>query len=414
MKKRLTAFLSLLILLNFIFLPVFSQNAFAQSSNLAVTPPNYDDMGAVLKKMGISVKEVTSDDLNNLSTWKKYDAVYLNCGSIYPSDEGTAALKKYVQDGGVVYASDFSGQLIEAAFPDKINFFGEDKENPDSFNAKVGDSGEAEATIVDSGLASIVGKKKVNINFDLGGWVVIDSVNSGVRVHVTGDAKIEGSGSETKVLKDKPFVVSFQEGKGEVLFTSFHNEAQTTEDLDKILIWFAAKAKAGKLAKESRSLGTKGGNFVLQEVVDFISPDDSKSYKFNATGDGDFKVIINFEGNGKVNVTVKDPEGKEVLSDAVSSPPGIFDIKDAVKGEYTISLKGDSGISKNTSIVTVVSGPKNATSDPVIYGDEPQDELRKNIGIGASILIIIAVAVYFYNRFREPGFLKKRVKVRKD
>lgn len=354
-------------------------------------------MGAVLKKMGISVKEVTSDDLNNLSTWKKYDAVYLNCGSIYPSDEGTAALKKYVEDGGVVYASDYSGELIEAAFPDKINFFGEDKENPDSFNAKEGEAGGVEATIVDSGLASIVGKKKVNINFDLGGWVVVDSVNSGVRVHVTGDAKTYGDGG--KILKDRPFVVSFQEGKGEVLFTSFHNEAQTSEDLDKILIWFAAKAKAGKLAQESRSLGTKGGNFVLQEVVDFISPNDSKSYKFNATGDGDFKVILDFEGNGKVNVTVKDPEGKEVLNEIVFSPPKVFDIKDAVKGAYTISLKGDSGLSKNTSIVTVVSGPKNASSDPVIYGDlSSNDELMKNIGIGASILIIIAVAVYFYKK----------------
>lgn len=398
MKKLLTVFLSLLFLLSVIFVPILSKNALAQTSKLAVTPPKYDDMGDVLKKMGISAAEVTDDDLNNLSTWKKYEAVYLNCGSIYPSAERTAAIKKYVQDGGVVYASDFSGELIEAAFPDKINFFGEDKKNPDSFNAKVGDPGEAEATIVDPGLASIVGKKKVNINFDLGGWVMIDSVNSGVRVHVTGDAKTNWDG-EVKVLKDRPFVVSFQEGKGEVLFTSFHNEAQTTEDLDKILIWFAAKAKAGKLARESRSLGTKGGNFILQEVVDFISSSDSKSYKFNATGKNDFKVIINFEGNGKVNLTVKDPEGKEVLKEQISSPPGVFDVKGSVEGAYTISLKGDSGLNKNTSIVTVVSGPKNATSDAIIYGDlSSQDELMKNIGVGLSILIVIAVAAYLYKK----------------
>ena len=360
-----------------------------------MTPPQFDDMGAVLKKMGISAVEVTADDLNNLSTWKKYDAIYLNCGSIYPSDERTAALKKYVQDGGIVYASDYSGELIEAAFPDKINFFSEDKKNPQSFSAKVGDSGEMEANIVDQGLASIVGKNKVLINFDLGSWVVINSVNSGVRVHVIGNAKTNSG----EVLKNRPFVVSFSEGKGEVLFTSFHNEAQTTEDLDKILVWFAAKAKAGKLAQQSRSLGIKGGNFVLQEVVDFISSNDSKSYKFNATGKNDFKVIINFEGNGKVNVVVKDPGGKEVLKEQVSSPPGVFDVKGVVEGAYTISLKGDSEISKNTSIVTVVSGPKNATSDPIIYGDlGSQDELKKNIGIGLSILIVIAVAAYFYKK----------------
>lgn len=403
MKKLLIVFLSLLLLLSLIFVPILPKNALAQSSRLAVTPPNYDDMGAVLKKMGISAQEVIANDLKNLSTWKKYDAVYLNCGSIYVSPEITAALKKYVQDGGVVYASDFSGELIEAAFPDKINFYGEDKKNPQSFNAKVGNSGEVEANIVDQGLASIVGKKRVNINYNLGSWVVIDSVNSGVRVHVTGDAKTYGVDGE-KLLKDKPFVVSFQEGKGEVLFTSFHNEAQTSEDLNKILVWFAAKAKASKLAQQSRSLGTKGGNFVLQEVVDFISDNDTKSYKFNATGNSNFKVIINFEGNGKVNVTVNDPSGKEVLTGQISNPPGGFDVKDAVKGAYTISLKGDSGISKNTSIVTVVSGPKNATSDPIIYSDSGSDESMKNIGIGLSILIVIVVAVYFYKK----GTFKKQ------
>lgn len=396
----LRIFVSLVICLSFVYIPLFSKDVLAQTSKLAVTPPLYDDMGAVLKKMGISVFDVTINDLKNLSTWKKYDAVYLNCGSMYVSPEITAALKKYVQDGGVVYASDFSGELIEAAFPDKINFYGEDKTKKiqESFKAKVGNSGEVQANIVDQGLASIVGKSKVLINFDLGSWVVIDSVNSGVRVHVTGDVKTSGYNSTgAKVLKDKPFVVSFQEGKGEVLFTSFHNEAQTSEDLDKILVWFAAKAKAGKLAQQSRSLGANDGNFVLQEVVDFISANDSNSYKFNATGNSDFKIIINFEGNGKINLTVKDPEGKEVLNKQVSSPPGVFDVKGAMKGAYTISLKSDSDISKNTSIVTVVSGPKNATSDPVIYGDlSSQDELKKNIGVGLSILIVIAVAAYFY------------------
>lgn len=409
MKRISTVFLFLLIFLLIIFIPKITKNVFAQSSSLAVIPPKYDDMGDVLKKMGIPAQEVSADDLNNLSTWKKYEAVYLNCGSIFPSIEGTAALKKYVQDGGVVYASDFSGELIEAAFPDKINFFGEDKQDPDSFNAKVGNSGEAEATIADPGLASIVGKKKVNINFDLGSWVVIESVNSGVRVHVTGDATTNSNDGGIKVLKNIPFVVSFQEGKGEVLFTSFHNEAQTTEDLDRILVWFAAKAKAGKLAQQSRSLGTKGGNLVLQEVVDFISSNDSKSYKFNATGKNDFKVIVNFEGNGKINVAVKDPEGKEVLNEQVSSPPRVFDIKGAVEGAYAVSLKGDSDISKNTSIVTIVSGPKNATSDPIIYSDSGSDEQMKNIGIGLSIMIVIAVAVYFYKKstFKKQTSSKK-------
>lgn len=392
------------------FVCFFSPTVSAQTSKLAVTPPQYDDMGAVLKRMGISVIEVSANSLDNLSTWEKYDAVYLNCGSIYPSPEKTAALKKYVQDGGVVYASDFSGELIEAAFPDRINFYGEDKKNPQSFKAKVGSAGEVQANIVDQGLASIVGKKNVKINFDLGSWVVIDSVNSGVRVHMTSEIKVYDYNNEKdNVSKDRPLVVSFQEGKGEVLFTSFHNEAQTSEDLNKILIWFAAKAKASKLAQQSRSLGTNGGNFVLQEVVDFISGNETKLYKFNATGNSDFKIIINFEGSGKINITVKNPEGKEVLSKQVSSPPGIFDVKSAVKGAYTISLKGDSDIAKNTSVVTVVAGPKNATSDPIIYGDlGSQDELKKNIGVGLSILIVLAVAVHLYKNTSTKSNTKKQ------
>ena len=64
----------------------------------------------------------------------------------------------------------------------------------------------------------------------LGIWAVMDSVASGVNVLMKGPAVVDGV-----TLTDRPYVVQFSSGSGRVTYTSFHNEAQTTADMDVVL-----------------------------------------------------------------------------------------------------------------------------------------------------------------------------------
>lgn len=380
---------------------IFAQGT---ANKLAITPAGYDDMGEVLEKLGYNAAKISIDDLSSLSTLNQYDSVYINCSSSasYIKDEAAAAIKNYVQNGGTVYASDWASSVVEKSFPGKVNFYGsggdENNSNPTS-SSQVGNVGEQTAKVVDSGLASVLGKKEVKVNFDAGSWVVIDSAGNGTKVHIQGPANISDYDSTegTKTLQDKPYVVSFTEGKGQVLYTSFHNEAQNTEDMEKILNWFGIKTKAGKLAQTTNTLLEKDGNKVLQEVTDGLNQDESKSYSFKATGEADFSVTLNFGGSA-IEMTVTGPDGKKISSKNVGSPPYTYEIKGAKEGTYAVSVKGSEIPEKNYPFVLAFSGPESAmaaVSDDVAT-PQPQSKPKtdnSNIILGVISAFVIVVLV---------------------
>ncbi|NIM47125.1 MAG: hypothetical protein GTN40_03135, partial [Candidatus Aenigmarchaeota archaeon] len=368
------AFLLTLTLLVSSFL-VRIQNSFGatQTGKLAVTPSGYDDIGEVLEKLGFQADEIQEEDLASGSTLSSYDAVYINCSSSIDSyvEDAATIVRDYVKNGGIIYASDYTNALMDAAFPGKINFY-KSSGSLDSVNAaRVGNSGEVEADVTDSGLAAVLGKTKIKVNYDLGSWAVIDSVGSGVQVLMKGSVPITDFNFDslqdsenldlnnlTKTLENKPLVVTFSEGKGQVLYTTFHNEAQKTSDTESVLNWFAVRAKAGKLSQAVQELITKDGNEVLQEIVDSINQGETKKYLFGASGEADFQIILNF-GGSKLSLKITDPNGKEVASQTVSSPPYTKSI-DATKGNYEIEIKGVEVPEKNYPFVVAVGGPEEA------------------------------------------------------
>lgn len=382
---------------------------------LAVTPVGYDDMGSVLKKLGITPDEITYEQAASLAELEKYDAFYINCAGEAEgaSDEVVSAIKEYVKNGGVVYASDFAGGIISKAFPGKINFYkGYDTgTGNDISSAHVGATGDVTAKVVDSGLASVLGKTSVTINYDLPAWVVVDSAGAGTRVLMTGDVPITSydlsSAESAKTLKDRPMVLSFSEGKGEVLYTTFHNEAQLTKDVEAIVSWFGVRTKASKLLTATRNLVVEGDNIALQEIVDSINKGDTKTYYFNATGKEDFKITLNF-GGSTLALSITDPDGKKVASQDVSKPPFTTSVP-AKEGKFKIELEGKDVPEQNYSFVILASGPRDAAADEIIVGQattssggaETATSLWQRIlhgaywaiGIGAVVVVLIIVLV---------------------
>ena len=203
------------------------------ASKVAVVPGSYDDIGAILDDMGIDYTEITDADLENPDTVSSFYIIFLNCGSETDYAEETQVqdnLRNFVKAGGSIYASDWDYLYIEYTWPDAIDFWGTD----DTSYPKIGNGGQhVNGDIVDSCLKDYMGKNVVDIYYDLSQWVVIDGVGSGTNTDIQGDIETtEGP------LQDKPLLVNFTDDSGKVIYTTFHNEAQVTEDAEKILKYF--------------------------------------------------------------------------------------------------------------------------------------------------------------------------------
>jgi hypothetical protein len=213
---------------------------------IGVTPSYWDNIGALLKSFGYDVSLISLSDLLNSTKLSEYDILAINCGAGLDSYASQAKenIKNFVQNGGKLYASDWSYIFVKEAFPGYINF---------PASPKIGYVQTVAATIVDANLSKYLGVTETEIVYDLGAWVVIDNVGTGANVLITGN--VSSSGSKADILttnnrssvEDKsgnaintlrPLSVSFNYGEGKVVYTSFHNEAQVSESIRHILEYF--------------------------------------------------------------------------------------------------------------------------------------------------------------------------------
>jgi len=181
-----------------------------------------------------------------------YDVTFLSCGMrgagafVYNDasqrddhlviDEAVVTnLREYVDNGGFVYATDWSYDLIEAAFPDQIDFLGDD-ETLDA--AQLGEPQTINGLVVDAALQEDLGmssgNNEVEVRFDFDAWSVIEAVGSGTSVLVEGDI-VYKDGADDAELSDSPLLVMFDYGRGKVVYTPFHTQAQYTTDVQDII-----------------------------------------------------------------------------------------------------------------------------------------------------------------------------------
>lgn len=231
--------------------------------DLGVIKGVYDSIGKVISDLGYSYTTIEVSDLDNYTYISTFEAIFINCGygnygTIVDVGSREANLLKFVtEEGNSLYASDWAGDVIEAIWPDAIVWYGGSVSN-----AKRGNSQTLEVAVVDSDLQTVLGKTTAEVYYDLGSWVVISSEGTGTDVLLTGSPEVSydywsssnissyspradrlRTFSETvaATLEAVPLAVKFQPGgssKGTVIYTTFHNEAQTedvTADALKIL-----------------------------------------------------------------------------------------------------------------------------------------------------------------------------------
>ncbi len=191
-----------------------------------VTSPGWDNIGEVLKSMGVAFERFTGE--------YDCDLLFVNCGTKDHLDQ--ASLQRFVYAGGCLYASDLTSSLIAAAFPEMFQFGGS------------GRPGMVAANVVDDELRQIVGKS-TKIHFDMGSWAVLQGCR--------GETLVEAA--KGTAYAGRPLMVEVEFGEGAVFYTSFHNRAQLSKH-EKVLLQLLVLKQISTssnttVAQTSRSLG---------------------------------------------------------------------------------------------------------------------------------------------------------------
>lgn len=145
-------------------------------------------------------------------------------------------LREYVRRGGTVVATDWSYDLIEAAWPDYIDFHGDD-EAIDS--AQRGEITTVTAEVANEQLAFDLDQDQVALSYNFSNWAVPESVSPEASVWFAGDVEVRlPDGAGVEAIGGAPLLVSFEPygpELGRVVYASFHFDAQTAEVLDTTL-----------------------------------------------------------------------------------------------------------------------------------------------------------------------------------
>jgi hypothetical protein len=316
---------------------------------LAVTPAYFDDMGKLLDSMGKGFKHQTieMDDLLDKNKLSQFDVIFFTCGTIPESwverklenslRPGTIQviakqdvlkkvagnLKSFVNSGGTLYASDLRLPLVGDAFPGFV----------DGFRVRSGRAQSVGAEVVDSGLAKILATSQITLKFDQPGWLPAAIFGKAVEVYLKGRYETTDGDS-----REMPLLVKFPFGQGHVIFTSFHNEKQTSEVEQKLLKFLVFSVVTAKTESAVTQTMVQGGFSPASRNLLSASPQSpSVTQTYLCKKVGPLQFALGFENRGAhLKLTVTSPSGTE--SEKEGNSTFILDIPAAAIGEWKYTV----------------------------------------------------------------------------
>ena len=302
---------------------------------LAVTPESnaFDDMGRLLDKLGQGYvyRPMPFDDLLDEARVGQFDVIFVTCsgytdtwlgeeggasprgGQLFGPNEATFAkakqvLRRFVTNGGTLYASDLHYNLIAKCFPEFVDESLLNRGAPQTLRAEV----------VDPSLRQMLGDG-IDLTFDQTDWRPAAFSGQEVLSYLKGSFKTVDGTQATA-----PLLVKFPLGQGSVIFTSFHNEKQQSEQemtLLKFLVFSAVTA--GVDAEATRTMAR--GGFA-----------ETKKNLFSASGDAE-AVSQTYDNKEVANLqfVLAFADQSATLELRVDGPGGVSERR---RGASTISI----------------------------------------------------------------------------
>ncbi len=226
----------------------------ATKTKIAVLDGNWDDLGGIVAQLGFGYDLYTPEDtgegegtilalLADPIALGQYDIVFAACGTYngwMPQDhpEVMDNLVQFVEGGGSLWMSDYAWVYGEYGFPDAIEYFGSDdvmdmykKGSPQQLLEQ-----SLTGEILDGAMAAYLGKQTLQVHIDKGPQIAPQAAGTGTMVHVQAKV-VQGPLSQYPLNATIPLVLSYKPGPeaGRVIYTNFHNDAQATEDIVKLM-----------------------------------------------------------------------------------------------------------------------------------------------------------------------------------
>ena len=267
---------------------------------LAVTPFSHDDLGSVLTKMGEGYRftNIRNEDLLSLSTLKKYDVLFLTCADMYAQDfQAAGPLRRFVQQGGTLYASDLRGDLVLAAFPE--------------FRARValmpGVPQNIDATVYDKGMQSYLSKKAIPLSFEANDWRPAGFDATKVTVCLKGMYR-----NNLGLTKPAPLMVKFRVQKGTVVFTSFHHAKNDAEIVRKLLDYVVFATVNARSEARVKDLMARS-QFAAHDLHPVLMTADKQVAGIFQHQLGALQVGVGFENLGaRLKLKLRSPGGQTI------------------------------------------------------------------------------------------------------
>ncbi len=296
----------------------------ARPLRLAVTPPEYDDMGKLLDKLGAGYRytQIELDDLLHAGRLAEYDVVFLTCGGaprawlerrLRDSERGDAGIfrpkpeiveavresfRKFVGRGGTLYASDLQFDLVALAFPELV----------DDERVARGEVQTVEAEVVDAGLRRLLGPA-IDLRFDMPAWRPAAFGGPEVTCYLRGAYRLRDGREQTG-----PLLVTFPHGEGMVIFTSFHNEAQNTEMERELLRYLVlATVTARQQERIERTMVRGGFSPAERNLLSASSASKPVRLTYGCRKRGPLQFVLGFGDQGaELRLTVVSPDGRRI------------------------------------------------------------------------------------------------------
>jgi len=344
---------------------LFSQ-AFSQTApRIAVTERDYDNIQSVLDAMGsyFAYTNITNANLADPGfDLGQFDVIFVNCSGSNSSYAAAAAsrLRNWVNSGGYLYASDWAYEYITAAFPGYITF---------PASPKIGNSQIITANVEDAGLRSYLGASQIPITYDLGGWVVINSLASSVKTYLSGTFTTSSAslakginGPQVRLAENPegglqatrtgPLMVSFAYGSGGVFYTTFHHHAQSTTD-QQIIRYLVLRPVADDLLTQAKGKLPAGAT-ITAEIIGTASLGITVRYEVPSDAAYSLDIVLNWL-SGTLRLAVYRPDGTLTNTWESSSPPLIKSITNAEAGTWVFCVTGISLSYNNIPTVLIIA-----------------------------------------------------------
>ncbi len=315
---------------------------------LAVTPPEYDDMGRLLDSLGegYRYRTIPYGDFLDAGRLEPYDVVFLTCGGVPRDwlgrrlrdaqrgasaifsarqeivDQLHAAIRRFVAQGGTLYVSDFHFDVLAIAFPELVD------------RSRVGRGIEqtVEAEVLDAGLRHSLGET-IPLRFEMRAWRPAAFAGPQVTALLRGTYQtIDGQRVEG------PLLVTFPHGDGTVIFTSFHNEAQNSRIETELLHHLVFATVTAREQTHVRRMMVRGGFSPQQRnLLSASSPSEPVTRSYDCARRGPLQFVLGFEDRGaRLRLSIVGPNGSR--REKTGTKTFRVDVPDAAAGRWQVTV----------------------------------------------------------------------------